>query len=385
MAWQVTAEDVETFRRELWKDERLFPRPRESATFVKDCFREEAAAREYAALRLLSSLGAEAICPAPIGIQGSQLEMEAVDGMRLFEVLRCLRELELRVRDGRAHRARDILLARQRQRLARIQVALLEGRDLLAPTAYPLGEKVQSLLGLLTRVLGIGTGQEVRQSLETFAEYWRAACSQVPFRDAAPKNVIVVHPLLRWQARRTLEDVDAVARVLETGGSEIWEAIGLRDVDFASVENLTSLEDDPISLHFHEWTYGSCPLEASSLLLVPAAAQVDSYRTAATFVVRYLRFGGRKLAYRLINAEGHEIRFRYDDALFYFRTLQPIVTDISPGFAHDYKPLLGVIRRIGEVAAEPSPADRSMMQIDHFRARYGYGGDYYSENPVIAE
>ena len=37
-----------------------------------------------------------------------------------------------------------------------------------------------------------------------------------------------------------------------------------------------------------------------------------------------MRFGGRKLAYYLINSHGFGIRFAYDDPLFYFSELPAI-------------------------------------------------------------
>lgn len=371
---------METFRRELWKDERTFPRVGGDGVFVKDCFSEGAARLEYDVLALLVSLPGERLCPEPIRVDGSQLAMRTADGMRLFEVLRCLREIELSRRDGAAEAARQMLMSRQRHRLARIQTALFGARQTLDPTPYPMAEKMESLFGLLTRILDVTIDTEAKRSIGEFADYWRAECAQVPFRDATPKNTIVEHPLLTHAARRGREDGDTVATLVDMDGGT-WQNVVLRDIDFASAEHLTSFEDDPISLHCHEWTYGSCPVDASALLLLPTLAQVDPFRTAASLLVRYLRFGGRKLAYRLINAGGFEIRFRFDDPLFYFRRIIPMVDAVCPAFAAEFAPLLELFHRIGAVAGDPSPADRGILQIDHFRSTYGFGGDYWHENP----
>jgi len=382
MGWRVTRDDANKFRQGLWKDERTFERISDGCIFVKDCFTFEAAQREFNVLQLLRALNGEFICPEPLRVEASKLFIAAVDGMRLFEVLWCLDKLERQRRDGVAAAAKVTLLGRQRQRLARIQMALLEHRQYLATVPYPLEDKLETLLLLLTHVFGLSVSNGEREALREFGDYWMQSCSQIPFRDATPKNTFVVHPRLKASSRFTLSDMEAVGLLIDSEAPTIWNSVGLMDIDFTSVEHDTSLEDDPISLHFHELTYGSCPLEATSLLLVPSMARSDSYRTAATLVVRYLRFGGRKLAYKVINSQGFEIRFRFDDPLFYFKKLGPMVEDISPQFHADFAPLLNWIDRIGTTAATPTQADRELLQVDHFRKFFGHGADYWQECPV---
>jgi hypothetical protein len=101
--------------------------------------------------------------------------------------------------------------------------------------------------------------------------------------------------------------------------------------------------------------------------------------------VRYLRFGGRKLAYKLINSQGFEIRFRYDDPIFYFRHLPLILSELCPGFVLDFGPLISLISSMGTVASNPGPADRELLRMDHFRAFYGHAGNYWPENPLQLE
>lgn len=383
MTWRVTREDIELFRRELWKDERTFPSAHAVGSFIKDCFTSESASREFTILAFLSSLKGEPLCPRPIAREGSHLEMEAADGMRLFEVLRALRELEQRYRDGRANLARTILLARQRQRLARIQEAFVQHSVVISPEPYPLHEKLESLLILLARVLDVRFDDRARENLDSFATFWENACCQIPFRDATPKNTILMCAGLNRASRPSggEGDVECVDRLLRTSDSADWEALPLIDLDFSSAEHLTTFEDDPISLHFHEWTFGSCPLEPTSLLLLPTVAMANPYRTAASFLVRYLRFGGRKLAYRLLNSQGFEIRFRYDDPLFYFQRLSEFLPRLSPEFCGDFADLLSFVESIGYAAGSLHPADRQLLRVDHFRAIYGHGGNYWPENP----
>jgi hypothetical protein len=180
-------------------------------------------------------------------------------------------------------------------------------------------------------------------------------------------------------------DLKCVSRLLNESELKFWEQVPLIDVDFASVEHLTTFEDDPISLHFHECSFTSCPNEPTSLLLIPSHSKTDGFRTAATFLVRYMRFGGRKLAYKLINSQGFEIRFRYDDPFFYFQQLETIIQKLSQDFLDDYCHLIDLIRKIGKTAAAPSTADREFLRVDHFRSAYGYGGSYWPENPLELE
>lgn len=384
MPWRVTSSDVEVFRQELWKDERVFVQGDDAKQFVKDCFDSESAGREMRVLEMLENAGGERLSPSPLRISGQYLTMSAVPGMRLFELLRALRQIELRRRDGVADHARSVLMSRQRQRLQRIQEVLLENTPELAPEPYPLGPKVLTLLELLCRVLGIQMNTASRVNLDELSSYWLESCGNIPFRDATPKNTIVSHPDLARANRLTGVDADVgvVAQMVDRATSEMWHQVEIRDVDFTSVEHLTTYEDDPISLHFHEWTNGTCSLDPRALILLPSGPEPDPYRAAATFVVRYLRFGGRKLAYRLINSQGFEIRFRYDDPLFYFRSLGGIVGSLSPEFLAAHAALLDLIHEIGRVAANPSPSDRQLLGVDHFRKLYGHGGDYYGETPV---
>lgn len=304
MSWRVTRDDVEQFRRELWKDERPLPARGKTDVFSKDCFAPAGAEREWIVLSALQAVGSEPLAPTPISLQGSVVEMSAAEGMRLFELLRALKALEIQRRDGRANDVRAVLVARQRQRLARIQAVLGAIAPQLRAVPYPLEEKINSLLQLLCRVMAIGMTRDVSEDLTRLDAYWHRDCCQIPFRDATPKNTIVTDPRLGRSSRPSTgeADVQCVAQLLDNTTTAFWESIPLIDVDFSSVEHLTAFEDDPISLHFHEWTFGSCPMEPTSLLLLPSQARANGYRAAAALVVRYLRFGGRKLAYRLVNA-----------------------------------------------------------------------------------
>lgn len=384
MTWRVRRTDVEFFREDLWKDLRPFPRAPSEGVFAKDCFEPAAAFFEAAViLHLRNRLGP--IAPRPIEIVESVLVMERVRGARLFDLIRHLRAVEYERRDGRAQEALDILMSRARSRLAAIQVELFDVRGVLAQESYPLGSKLRSLLSLFVRVLDIRrqpAGWE--KSLEDFGDYWESECVFIPFRDATTKNMIVSEP--RLAAESGAEDSEGAQRasaalLVENEDLAFWTRVPLVDIDFSSIKHLTSPEDDPISLHCHEWTIGTCEISSAAFILDGRFGKPTEERTAASFLVRYLRFGGRKLAYRLINSQGFKVRFAYDDPLFYFDRLPQICRDLSPEFADEYRPLFEIIQLINDVAGNPSPKDAALMSVDHLR-RFYPSVQYWQQNPL---
>ena len=217
-------------------------------------------------------------------------------GIRLFDLIRALRRLELERRDGRADWVRVLLIRRARMRLARIQSALLaDSRALAGSGSYPLRDKIVDLLNLFLRILEINRVPEGwRDDVEHLVQYWDGDCSLVPFRDATTKNMLVLVPEVAvGQNLDPDERIVRLSRLLDMHTDEYWSSIPLYDIDFSSVEHLTTPEDDPISLHCHEWTFGSCSIAPESFVLLPQSFLPDAYRTSATFLVSIFRFGGR--------------------------------------------------------------------------------------------
>lgn len=386
MAVRISRDDVDFFRRNLWKDERrLVSQLSEGkGEFSKDCFSIQSARRELLALELLSTLEGEQLAPRPLRLDDHFIVMERVDGIRLFDLLRYLRRLELERRDGIAEQARVTLIRRCRLRLARIQRLLMEHRHDLAACSYPLGDKITDLIRLFVRILDIRrTPIGWEEDAENLTGYWTSEGAVIPFRDATAKNIIVAERELAVRLELDPETRYAIInRILSADQSDYWDNVPIRDIDFASVEHLTTPEDDPISLHCHEWTYGSCPIAAESFILLPDSFVPDPYRTAATMVVRMLRFGGRKLGYRLVNSQGFEVRFQYDDPLFYFSTVGDACRALDKKFCAEHQRLLDLIELIGFTARNLSASDESQLRVDYFRRVYGSYGDYWQETPI---
>lgn len=382
---RVTRSDLEFFRRDLWKDERKFERVFvHDGEFDKYCFTEGAARREALVLEHLSTAEGEQLAPRVLRVEGPHLVMERVDGIRMFDLLRYLRALELDRRDGVAARVWTLLINRCRMRLAKIQTVLLANYvDFASGGTYPMQAKLVGLLGLFQDVLELPPQLAWERDLRAFVDYWDANASLIPFRDATTKNMLVEVPELSVDLNlEPSERMGVLAALLDRESEEYWSLLSIRDFDFSSVEHMTSPEDDPISLHCHEWTYGSCTLAPEAFVLLPSNFMPDSYRCAASLMVRFLRFGGRKLAYKLLNSQGFEVRFEYDNPLFYFRTVKGACAQLSPLFVKEHADLLDMIQLIGDTVSGFSAADEAQLRVDHFRRVFGESADYWQENPI---
>jgi hypothetical protein len=387
MTWRVRLRDVDFFLRDLWKDLRPIPHQAAAGTFAKDCFKHSEALREAAVLLILGDRIDRSGFPIPYSVHDSVLFMERVQGVRLYDLLRHLRKLGDDRQDGGAENAAKILVARARKRLRAVQLELLALRGVLSEGSYPLEQKLHDLLSLFVRIMDLrAPPRDWERNLEAFVDYWDDECVSVPFRDATTKNMLIADPNLGLPPNA--DDIDgaqqaAVATVLDQQPASYWDSVRLVDIDFSSIAHTTSPEDDPISLHCHECTFASCMSEPEFFVLDPMLGAPDAYRCAASFFVRYLRFGGRKLAYKLINAQGFKVRFAYDDPLFYFVRLPGICRKMSPAFAEQYAPLLQLVEQIAERGRHPSASDMALMSVDHLRKYYpAKDYSYWQQNPL---
>jgi len=387
MPWQVRKRDVDFFVHDLWKDSRLFT-TLGSDQFGKDCYSEVAAHFESKVLTALASEHAPGTVPTIHRVEGSILIMERISGMRLFDLIRCLKSLEAIRKDSKAATALAILIDRAGRRLAMIQVSLLglaKSGDLGELKPYPLEIKVSELVKLLIRVLGLRDVPSAwNEELAMLMRDWESSNCSVPFRDATTKNMIV---RVENYARFASVDLESEQReminsLLDTQGMKYWQEVVLTDVDFSSTLNLTSPEDDPISLFFHEWTVGTVPLAVESIVLDSELGVPEPRRAAVTLMVRYLRFGGRKLAYKLINSQGYSVRFAYDNPLYYFENLRANCDVLDPTLSKQCPVLFDVFAKIAHAVRNASVSDLQVTQIDHVRRYYPhFTAAYWQQSP----
>lgn len=389
MSWKIRRKDVEYFRSELWKDLRPFPIAHDpNRYFAKHCFREDLATVEASVMLILRErVGSEAL-PKPVAIENdldgdrSVLVMERINGIRLFDLLRHLREIEHVAPGIGATETRDQLIVRARERLCDVQGHLMDLGSVFAASTYPLEAKLTGLLELFIRMLNVRIGDEWRSELEEFVGYWDSECAMIPFRDATTKNMFIADDRL---GDSNVDDFDGEQRriitsLLTSEPTGYWSSVPLVDVDFSSVIHLTSIEDDPISLCSHEMTFDGEALSPGYFVLDSSLGEPDPFRCCASFLVRYLRFGGRKLAYMLINSQGYKIRFAYDDPLFYFASLRAICDRLDPSFCASFPHIIALVETIGECVANAGPADRQQLAVDHLR-RFFPTAQFWQQTP----
>lgn len=384
MPWQVRRRDVDFFVHDLWKDSRQFTTSR-PGEFGKDCFLEQAAHLESKVITFLERELAPGSVPVVRRVEGSTVFMERISGVRLFDLIRHLKALDSVREDAKAFEALRVLIRRAGSRLALIQLSLkslADSGELGELTPYPLELKVRELVELFIRVLGLrDLPQGWRSELVIITREWEGSQNSVPFRDATTKNMIV-----RIDNTERTHDLEADQRetvnsLLDTMGEDYWNEVLITDVDFSSVVNLTAPEDDPISLYFHEWTAGSIGLSAESLVLDGGFGVPDSRRAAVTLMVRYLRFGGRKLAYKLINSQGFAVRFAYDNPLYYFENIRAHCAELDPTLAEQFPMLFEVFAAIARSVGGASASDLQVTQIDHMRRYHQAAADYWQQSP----
>ncbi len=181
---------------------------------------------------------------------------------------------------------------------------------------YPAKEKLRLLYQVLTEILpGTCRFEQITDDLDRIAFLYSEA-AMVPFRDATPKNMLLEIPILFQQRFATYgERLKTLKKMCLSGElNRLLDKKIIYQIDFSGCKFLCPLRDDWIALNEHESTAW---LNEKNHRLFPG----DELPELCTRFVRFSRFGGRKLAYRLINHEGYKIRFMHDNESYYFSTL----------------------------------------------------------------
>jgi choline kinase len=344
---------VALFRRTISKEERNLGEPdrMEGSGFRKVCQSPEHAAIERSALEWLNSAVGRGV-PAVLAAQGSTLLLEPLQGIRLYDLLRLLRNIgeQQPERLEQARLASRLLLRRSFEQLVLVQRALLRWPSAAQRPAYPLASHTAGLLAIVVRLLGLPPLQPAEcRELRLLRTRWQEGDALIPFRDATSKNILVAIDGLAPGLGIT--PAERLARLLAWLDCGECDSVRLVDFDFTSVVHRTAPEDDLFSLLAHA---GTLPITRTLLTeLIPgvqpwpnAVAELvsrihpgirpDPERAARALLVRYLRFGGRKLLYRLINPAAFAVRFRYDNPEFYFARLPAALVQLDPSFAASF-------------------------------------------------
>ncbi|VCU70726.1 Bifunctional IPC transferase and DIPP synthase [Pigmentiphaga humi] len=386
------------FRGNLDKDARTLSQPDHArdGRFLKQCATAEAARHEYDVLRWLGRQPGEPLVPVPHAVHDRQLVLQHARGIRLYDLLRLLRRIEGR----HAGQAALTLLDRARGRLRRIQQALGQWPGAAGLPAYPLDTHVRELLHVLSHLLQLpplpGT---VLDELGALARIWGAFDAVLPFRDATPKNILVGIPELAPVAGQPAAlRLGLAERWLDTGAAA---TVPMLDYDFTSTCHATAPEDDWISLLGHagsadfasQLAAARAPARGRSgraphwldWLRGPEAAGMqpaDPARAARALLVRYLRFGGRKLAYRFLNPAGYAVRFRYDDPAPYFEALPGLLRELDPDFGLQWPALAATLENMARAVGRLPAWQAEETAHDSHLATVGRDIRYWQESPL---
>lgn len=329
-------ETLHAFKTALWKDQRHLNHLETNGQdcLVKHFTNTEETNREISIIQQISSLSKSARVPDIIDVDGTAIHYSYIRGIRIFNLFVEFDRLHPNLRE-KGILIKRRLLARCDINQREIQGILISLPKIPGSYHYPAGKKVGQIMRILANAVGIVLDeQQIDAELRTLDEKWEPMAT-VPFRDATIKNMVLAAPEL-WLGNFDSEKARKlyIVRTLEKDSLPAWTEAQIFDFDFSSCAELSTPEDDPISLHYHERTWAGPPKDPSQLVWTGTA---DGIRAALTFLVRYYRFGGRKAAYRLLHPWGHRIRFRHDNDLFYFLRLNGILKRLWPESCDELK------------------------------------------------
>jgi len=227
-----------------------------------------------------------------------------------------------------------ILLSRCEEKQKRIQKELYEQYKNLKPSPYPK-EKLTEIIELFficfeSDLKAKIDKQIVLKEMDDIYDNFFKVNVKIPFRDASTKNMILVHEKLYFEQFQG-NDIKRNAEIKKLfDNNKLYDIVltedkNIIDIDFSSCVNYTTPYDDEISFKFHESTAPYYPSYDLTWNNIPFEAEAQKESIVATFIMRFLRFGGRKLLYRVIDPIHHTMRFKHDDESYYFKNLPKII------------------------------------------------------------
>jgi hypothetical protein len=203
---------------------------------------------------------------------------------------------------------------------------------------YPL-EKLTDIIDLLFSCIKFGDEidrNKIIQEMEIVYSHFEKFAT-VPFRDASTKNMILANSDLYLSEFHNESDRNNHLQRLfmDNKLESAIDSAKIIDIDFSSCINYTTPYDDIISFWFHERTepyfFSSKNIEPNiepNIELWNKELNNEKFNNdmlVATFIIRFLRFGGRKLLYRIISPDLQNVRFKHDTEVYYFKKLPKII------------------------------------------------------------
>lgn len=300
------------------------------------------------------------------------IDLEYIQGMRVFNIFQHLNEISQQDRNARSAKLR--FLDRCVEESCQLQQALNDDVHLFDRVYYPVKRKIFGTLQLFDHCLRLDLPLDtIRSELAAVETYLRSVSCPVPFRDASPKNLILAWPDLWMESAKSHATQRAMIR--EAIGEQCKGAGSPLDrqrivhIDFSSCGELTVPEDDPISLLVHESSWEADLPERHLLWL---DVDLDPMRLAVGMIIRMYRYGGRRLAYRLVHANGHRARYGSESSGFYFSRL---VDDESPFHAKLKTYFPAILHATKSILAKSK--EGTLSTTDWFESKYGSEKDRY--------
>ncbi len=261
------------------------------------------------------------LIPPILNITDDYIDFKYIRGIRLFNFLIELRYLFLVEHSKKALYVSEIIKDITIKNLENFQ-NLTSNFDLSRYSEYPVVEKLLSPITLLCDSSSFDYNlDEVKSDLSIISKYYKSISTTL-FRDATPKNIIFDEPLLYYD--NFIDDTDRRIKIRSLVNSDYFDekllSENLYHIDFTGCNYKCPKVDDFIAANLHECN-----------IWIPSSQffyneNINNTDFLVTIFVRYLRFGGRKLCYRIYNSIGHKIRFRFDYEKIYFEQLS-FVTD----------------------------------------------------------
>ena len=201
-------------------------------------------------------------------------------------------------------------------------------------------------------------------------EFYRSAV--IPFRDSTTKNMLVYFPDLYLGnfVENGMNSIEAdeirkyklIEYIVDGSYQRIIES-PIVDFDFSSCEHLTSIYDDPIGFTSHEIAFSEIPSEDQLVWLTDKP--VNRRDIAISYIIRYLRFGGRKMTYHIFHPNAYKFRFKHDNENFYFQNLNKIISHFWPDAPRAIPEFMSFIERVRKF-----DKTKVIDDVDEFELQY---------------
>lgn len=274
------------------------------------------------------------------GREVSYVDIEYFDGIRVYNVLAYLRTIEASNLGlhNQVVELRTALYEKCKQNQIKIQAALIKLAKISKQSKIYPQQKLIDLVKMLCEIMKLDVNVDLyNYDLPYIIEEFNRIAT-VPFRDSTTKNMVLYYPKL-YLGNYLDADKDVLSadeRRLETfiqmlKNGEYKELLNcpIIDFDFSSCQDLTSRYDDPIGYSCHEINWSGIP-NARDLIWDNDDSNLNGKEIAISFIIRFLRFGGRKMTYHIFHPNAYKFRFKYDDENFYFDHLNEIVNHFWP-------------------------------------------------------